>query len=688
MTSRRLLVVSGDYGVVQQVKQVLSGRNFSIHAAYSHLDAVYQLKYEQFELVLVDALMVNHKSGEKTVTTLAEMPKHPPLLVYAPSSGNGNGHWAGTGAEIVITSLENEPLSRGIARVLRMPLPTPDVARTVEQRPVKDDPESTSVFWRDEEMQTLFSLARSLAEVLDLSEVLNRVVEAARRLTNAEEGMILLPDGQSGQLYLRAKVGIDSDVADNFRIRTHDTIAGTVFEDGRPILLGESGPQKVKTEYFVNSLLYVPIIHKGQTLGVLGVNNKVKHDVFTERHTDLLVNLASYAAVGIENARVHGQSLRRAHELKALVDASQAINVSLAYDQTLPAICTQLTRVLNVGHAEIHAWDAKKKQLLLMARFQQANWREGHQPMFRLADRPTTQMAFDEHRHIYEQGEFEQERLRQAGVRALLVVPIFGGDQPLGALQAYYVRRPEAVPTHEVVSRVQRIMLEVLVGFSSSSDLINIACVVPGHEDLITSRIVAKQFWPVACWRAAKRLPALAQVWDKFITMLLEVVDQILRDWRCKGAVGRLRAVARIAHHADLIFDLHHNDRMLLAIDFAQMAHQRGERAGVGLPVGFANRRKDLGRLARTDSDAGKARIIALDPERDVARHAIFPTAKPEDNQPQVVLARLAKQAIDQREIELALGWLDQFPKDWCQNSIKLQRDQALPNRLHVGEAG
>ena len=45
MASRKLLVVTGDYGVVQQVKQVLGGKNFAIHTAYSHLDALYQLKY-------------------------------------------------------------------------------------------------------------------------------------------------------------------------------------------------------------------------------------------------------------------------------------------------------------------------------------------------------------------------------------------------------------------------------------------------------------------------------------------------------------------------------------------------------------------------------------------------------------------------------------------------------------------
>lgn len=466
MLARKLLVVTGDYGVVQQVKQGLNGRHFAIYTAYSHLDAVYQLKYELFELVLVDAAMVNHKTGEQTATALVEMEQHPPLLIYAPRTSKER--W---GREAVVTALDEDSLARGIARVLGLPTPfsEQDSSRTMEQQRAKEDFGDTSVFWRDDEMQTLFALGRSLTEVLELSEVLNRVVEAARRLTNAEEGMILLPDGATGQLYLRAKVGIDLESADNFRIKTHDTIAGAVFEDGSPILLGESGPQKVKTEYFVNSLLYVPILHKGQSLGVLGVNNKIKHDMFTARHKDLLINLASYAAIAIENARVHGQSLRRAHELKALIDASQAINASLMFDQTLPAICTQLTRILNVGHAEIHAWNPKKRQLRLMARHQQATWREGYQPLFRLPDRPEIEAAFEGKHPVYVHENLE-DRVRQGGASALLVIPIFGGEQALGAVQAYYVKTPEHAPTNDAMIRVQGLILEGLVSLSNSDD--------------------------------------------------------------------------------------------------------------------------------------------------------------------------------------------------------------------------
>jgi signal transduction histidine kinase len=466
MNTRRLLVVTGDYGIVQQVKQALSGRNFAIHVAYSHLDVIYQLKYETFELMLVDASMVNHNTGEQTAQALTQIEKHPPLMIYAPTA-NGSNRW---GQEIIVTALTEEVLMQGAAQALRLPLPVPESARTVERYPYRDDPATTSVFWRDEEMQTLFSLARSLTEVLDLSEVLNRVVEAARRLTYAEEGMILLPDGQSGQLYLRAKVGIDIEVADNFRIRTHDTIAGAVFESGHPIILGESGPQKVKTQYFVNSLLYVPIIHKGHTLGVLGVNNKIRHDVFTFRHRDLLSNLASYAAVAIENAKVHGQSIRRTYELKALIDASQAINASLMFDMTLPAICAQLMHVLNVGHVEIHNWDPQRRQLRLLARTQKASWREGYQPLVRIADRPAIQAALNDRKAVFVQDDLEQDRLAQVGARALLVIPLFGGEQTIGAAQFYFTQSPLRQPTPDVVARAQRLILEGLVSFSANDD--------------------------------------------------------------------------------------------------------------------------------------------------------------------------------------------------------------------------
>src|SRR5262249_54920049 len=143
----------------------------------------------------------------------------------------------------------------------------------------------------------------------------------------------------------------------NFRVKTEDTLAGRVYATGQPVLIGAQGPQKVKTEYLVNSLLYVPIIYEIQCIGVLGVNNRNSEELFLPRHQDLLQNLASFAAIAMENARVHEETIERTRELQTLVEASQILNSSLLLENILPNICEELMRIVHVNLAEIYEWD-------------------------------------------------------------------------------------------------------------------------------------------------------------------------------------------------------------------------------------------------------------------------------------------------------------------------------------------
>ncbi|MBK9750656.1 MAG: GAF domain-containing protein [Chloroflexi bacterium] len=454
MTIKKVLVVAGDYDLVQGVRKGLDTSGCAVYAAHSHRDALYIIDHEPFDLVVVDALMTDRISGDVTLKSITELAKRPPILIYK-SVANGVLY-----TEPVVQSLQPDKLREAVLRTL----PQDQDARVQVKQP-RISPMVTDLFWRDEEIQTLFSLSRSLTEVLDLSEVLNRVVEAARRLTNAEEGLILLPETDSDQLYLRAKVGIDSEVAANFRVKTHDTIAGTVFSSGQSMLLGEAGPQKVKTQYFVNSLLYVPIIHKGKTLGVLGVNNKTKHDVFNQRHKDLLTNLSSYAAIAIENARIYAQSVRRARELKALVDASQAINASLSPEHVIPAICEQFAHVLNVSYAEIFQRVDDNTRLVSVARHYQAKWRAGTEPVVALAERPALRTAIENRRHVMmararHDVPNEIGALDRVGANAMLCIPVTTSEQTPAAVQAFYLIAPETAPSTDIIQRIQRMFLE------------------------------------------------------------------------------------------------------------------------------------------------------------------------------------------------------------------------------------
>jgi hypothetical protein len=75
---------------------------------------------------------------------------------------------------------------------------------------------------------------------------------------------------------------------------------------------------KVVTGYLVNSILYVPIAIKGHSIGVLAVDNLTSERPFSEDDEQLLLVLAGYAAIALENTRQRQEAEMRFQTLVAL----------------------------------------------------------------------------------------------------------------------------------------------------------------------------------------------------------------------------------------------------------------------------------------------------------------------------------------------------------------------------------
>ncbi len=462
MTSRKILIVAGDYELVHQSRQALIDLGFALQTAFSHRDGVYALRNGIFDAVIISGLMTDKRTRTLTARHLREIHDDVPIIAYLPdhaysSFTKSNPEFAAHS----FSSLDDDTIREAVLRALhQFTLP---IARTGRIRG-RDDAE----YWDIEEVQTFLALTRSLTEILDLSEVLNRVVVAARQLTDAEEGMILMPDRDTQELYLLARVGMDSEIARSFRVKTDDTYAGQVFRTGQPVLIGARGPHKVKTQYFVNALLYVPIQLKGQTLGVLGVNNREKYEVFNSHHETLLLNLAAYAAVAIENARIHGQSMTRARELRALVDASQAFNATLSLENTLSAICEQTMLALGVSRVEVYGYDRDQVSLAPWARQFQSTWRVGQEPKLVLQELPLVRDAVYQRRPKMIRLDRklptgDHVMLASAGARAVLILPIMAQGELFGSVLAFYTKTPEAVPDTAALQLAQYLALEALL---------------------------------------------------------------------------------------------------------------------------------------------------------------------------------------------------------------------------------
>ena len=69
-------------------------------------------------------------------------------------------------------------------------------------------------------------------------------------------------------------------------------------------LLDEQSLKKIKTDYLVYSLVYVPLKAHDRVVGVLGVDNRNQKKAFTDYHVRLLSAVADFAGIAIENARL------------------------------------------------------------------------------------------------------------------------------------------------------------------------------------------------------------------------------------------------------------------------------------------------------------------------------------------------------------------------------------------------
>jgi two-component system NtrC family sensor kinase len=205
-----------------------------------------------------------------------------------------------------------------------------------------------------QEINTLYTIGKSVTSLLDLERVLTRVVEAATFMTQAESGSLMLLDEHSGELYLRAAKNIDEKVAQTLRLRVDDSLVGRVISTGKPVLLADEGLKKISTAFLVKALLVVPLHlpDRGVT-GVLMVTNKVNERAFSEHDLHLLSAMADFVAIAISNASlVSDLQMEKDKLVTILRETDDAVLVVDEQERLL--LCNQTARrTLDLGDRDV-----------------------------------------------------------------------------------------------------------------------------------------------------------------------------------------------------------------------------------------------------------------------------------------------------------------------------------------------
>jgi signal transduction histidine kinase/putative methionine-R-sulfoxide reductase with GAF domain len=214
-------------------------------------------------------------------------------------------------------------------------------------------------------------VSRALSKTGDLDTLLTLIMTKVTELMEADRSTLFVVTEDGRQLWSKVSQG---SARVEIRLDVGEGIAGWVAETREMVNIPDAYADQrfqpavdLKSGYRTRSILSVPMLGAlGGLVGVLQVLNK-QDGPFTQGDEELLVALASQAAIAIENARLYhsvvqqNQELsrarrdleRRTRELNALYEVEKELSAALDLDDLLSRILAQAITVLGGGAGSI-----------------------------------------------------------------------------------------------------------------------------------------------------------------------------------------------------------------------------------------------------------------------------------------------------------------------------------------------
>ena len=182
------------------------------------------------------------------------------------------------------------------------------------------------------QLRALSEMSTRITNSLDIDTVLQETMELVIVLTNAERGYIILKNDETGELEFRISsesglMGRGMSTGDQPQISM--SVVNDVITTEEPLLADNAYQDErlATSESIINfalrSVLCVPLQYKGETIGVVYVDNRLVAGIFTEREMNLMMAFANTAAVAIANAGMYTraeQILAEITQVKELMD--------------------------------------------------------------------------------------------------------------------------------------------------------------------------------------------------------------------------------------------------------------------------------------------------------------------------------------------------------------------------------
>jgi PAS domain S-box-containing protein len=223
---------------------------------------------------------------------------------------------------------------------------------------------------RADEHKALLDTMQDLVGELELSRVLQAVLERAVSLLGVTGGEVAIYDEDRRELVVVASENIGKN-STGTRLALGEGAMGAVAETLEPLIipsyhewLGQSGKYADVT---VHAVMAAPLLIGRRLVGAIATVHSDPNRVFGPEDLRLVNLFAPQAAIAIENARLFTSERQRAEEQRALLATMTDLSSELELSKALQAVLERAVTLLGVTGGEVAIFDDVTQELEVVA---------------------------------------------------------------------------------------------------------------------------------------------------------------------------------------------------------------------------------------------------------------------------------------------------------------------------------
>jgi PAS domain S-box-containing protein len=215
------------------------------------------------------------------------------------------------------------------------------------------------------ELSTLSDLTLAVISHLDLNSLLETVAHNIVDVVKFDRCCIFLYDRTQRRFFPHTRLGYRSDVIGRTSVKKAESVVGVVATKQMPIVENDARSAIQPIRGFAralgtNSFVAIPIVTKGQTIGVVVADNKLSGRHIQPAAVELLTTFVNQAGIALENARLNEERQQRFDEMNRLATQTDDIFRSIG----LAAVVIDGSgRVARLNGAAQHVWGVEEVEV-------------------------------------------------------------------------------------------------------------------------------------------------------------------------------------------------------------------------------------------------------------------------------------------------------------------------------------